>query len=99
MKFMITYSYPADKFLPVLKAWGALTPQERANAGDGVKKIGHWHDGIGRRAFAVVETDDLAAVTRWVGGWNHLGDATITPVVDNEESGEVAQQIAADHNA
>jgi hypothetical protein len=31
MKFMITYSYAADKFLPVVKAWGSLTPQERAN--------------------------------------------------------------------
>ena len=99
MKFMIIYSYPADKFLPVAKAWGSLTPQERANVGNGVKKIGHWHDVVGRRAFAVVESNDLAAVARWVGGWNHLGDAIITPVLDDEESGAVAQQVAADHNA
>jgi hypothetical protein len=50
-------------------------------------------------AFAVVESNDLAAVTRWVGGWNNLGDATITPVLDDEESGAIAQQVAADHNA
>jgi hypothetical protein len=31
MKFLITYIYPADKFLPVVKAWGGLTPQERAS--------------------------------------------------------------------
>jgi hypothetical protein len=54
---------------------------------------------VGRRAFAVVESNDLAAVARWVGGWNHLGDATITPVLDDEEAGEVARQVAADHNA
>jgi hypothetical protein len=54
---------------------------------------------VGRRAFAVVESNDLAAVTRWVGGWNNLWDATITPVLDDEESGAVAQQVAADHNA
>jgi uncharacterized protein DUF3303 len=54
---------------------------------------------VGRRAFAAVETNDLAAVARWVGGWNHLGDATITPVLDDEEAGEVARQVAADHNA
>ena len=75
-----------------------LTQQERANADDGAKKIGHWHDVVGRGAFAVVESNDLVAVTRWVGGWNHLGDATITPALDDEEAGAVAQQIAADHN-
>jgi len=89
MKFLVTYRYPADKFVPVVKAWGSLTPQERANVGDGAKKIGHWHDVVGRKAFAVVESHDLAAVTRWVGGWNHLGDATITPVLDDEEAGRL----------
>ena len=99
MKIMIIYSYPAENFLPVVKAWGSLSPQERASVGDGAKKIGHWHDVVGRRAFAVVESNDLAAVARWVGGWNNLGDAIITPVLDDEEAGAVAQQVAADHNA
>jgi Domain of unknown function (DUF3303) len=58
-----------------------------------------WHDVVGRRAFAVVESNDLSSVTRWVAGWNDLGDATITPVLDDEESGAVAQQVAADRNA
>jgi hypothetical protein len=99
MKFMITYSYSAENFLPVAKAWGPLSPQERASVGDGARKIGRWHDLVGRRAFLVVESDDLAAVARWVGGWNSLGDASITPVLDDEESGAVARQIAADHSA
>src|SRR4051812_22967652 len=99
MKFMIMYRYPAENFLPVVKAWGSLSPQERASVGDGVKKIGHWHDVVGRKAFLVVETNDLSAVARWVGGWNNLGDAIIAPVLDDEESGTVAQQIAADHSA
>ena len=99
MKFLITYSYPADKFVSVAKEWGSLTPQERADVGEGTKKIGAWHDVVGRRAFVVVESNDLAAVARWMGGWNHLGDATITPVLDDEESGAVARQVAADHNA
>jgi hypothetical protein len=37
MKFLITYSYPADQFVPVVKAWGSLTPQERANVDNGAK--------------------------------------------------------------
>ena len=99
MKFMITYSYQAENFLPVVKAWGSLPPQERASVGNGAKKIGRWHDVVGRRTFLVVESDDLAALARWVGGWNNLGNATVTPVLDDEESGAVAKQIAADHNA
>jgi hypothetical protein len=99
MKFMITYSYPANNFPPVLKAWGSMSPQEQASVGDGGKKLGHWHDVVGRRAFVFVESSDLAAVARWAGGWNSLGDATITPVLDDEESGAVARQVAVDHNA
>jgi len=30
--------------------------------------------------------------------WIHLGDAAITPVLDDEESGALARQVAADHN-
>jgi hypothetical protein len=52
MKFMITYSYAAENFLPVVKAWGSLSPQERASVGDDAKKIGRWHDVVGRRAFS-----------------------------------------------
>ena len=37
-------------------------------------------------------SNDLAAVARWVGGWNNLGDAIITPVLDDEEAGAVAQR-------
>jgi len=54
MKFLVTYRYPADKFVPVVKAWGSLTPQERANVGDGAKKIGHWHDVVGRKALPLL---------------------------------------------
>src|SRR4051794_13143889 len=99
MKFMITYSYSADNFLSVVEAWGSLSPQERASVGDGSKKIGHWHDVVGRRAFLCVESNDLAALARWVGGWNSVGDATITPVLDDEEAGAVARLVATDRNA
>jgi hypothetical protein len=98
MKFMIIYSFSADNFLPVVKAWGPLSPQERANVGEGVTLIGRWHDVVGRKAFAVVESNDLATVARFAGRWNSLGDCVITPVLDDEESGSVALQVAADRN-
>jgi Protein of unknown function (DUF3303) len=99
MKFMLTFTYPAGNFLQVVKAWGSMSPQERASAGEGVKKIGHWHDVVGRRGVVIVEANDLAAVGRWTGGWNASVDFVITPVLDDEEAGAVARQITADHNA
>ena len=70
MKFMLTFTYPAGHFLTVAKTWGAMTAQERASAGEGVKKLGHWHDIVGRAGVVIVEASDLAAVARWAGGWN-----------------------------
>ena len=50
MKFMINWNIPEDKWLPVLKKWISMSPQERANTGDGVKMIGRWLDMAGRPA-------------------------------------------------
>jgi len=99
MKFMLEFSYPASNFLAVMKAWGAQSPQEMASVGEGVKLLSRSHDFAGRRAWVTVESNDLAAVTRWVGGWSPLTIPVITPVFDDEESGPVARQIAANHNA
>jgi hypothetical protein len=52
-----------------------MSPQERANAGEGVKIIGRWHEMAGRTGVAIFESDDLAAVQRYVGQWNTYVDA------------------------
>ena len=99
MKFMINWSIPEDKWLPVLKKWISMSPQERANTGDGVKMIGRWLDMAGRTGVLIVESNDLAAVHRYVGQWNPYMDIDLTPVVDDEESAAIARQIVADNNA
>jgi hypothetical protein len=86
MKFMINWNIPEDKWLPVLKKWISMSPQERANTGDGVKMIGRWLDMAGRTGVLIVESNDLAAVHRYVGQWNPYMDIDLTPVVDDEES-------------
>jgi hypothetical protein len=52
----------------------------------------------GRTGVAIVESDDRAAVHRWIGQWNPYMDIDLTPVVDDEECA-IGRQIVADNNA
>ena len=99
MKFLGTYSIQQDKWLPLLKRWSSMSPQERANAGEGVKIVGRWHDMASRTGVIIVESNDLAAVQRYIGQWNPYLDTNLTPVVDDEELAAIARQIVADNNA
>ncbi len=99
MKYMITWSFSADKFLPGCKGWGALSPQEQADVGEGVKLIGRWFDVVGRGGVVILESDDLSAVARYCGRWNTLVDFVIKPVIGDEEAGVVCREITAYHNA
>ena len=73
-----------------------MSPQERANnIPAGGKLRGRWHDMSGRTRVAIVESDDLAAVHRWIGQWNPYMDIDLTPVVDDEESAAIGRQIVA----
>jgi hypothetical protein len=96
MKFMVSWSIDQDKWLPVLKQWGSMTPQERANVGEGVKMIGRWHDTAGRQGVGIFETTDLAALNLYIGQWNPVMDIDIAPVLDDEETAEVARSLIAE---
>src|SRR5215470_17471944 len=99
MKYMATWNIPPDKWLPLCSRWGALSPQERANAGEGVKIVGRWADLAARTGVAIFESNNLAAVQPYVGQWNAYMDITLVPVLEDEESAAVARQIVADNNA
>jgi Domain of unknown function (DUF3303) len=99
MKFKTNYSIPQNTWLPMLKKWSSMSPQERANAGDGVKIIGRWHDFAARNGVVIFEASDFAAVQRYIGQWNPYMDTDLTPVLDDEESAALARQIVADNNA
>jgi hypothetical protein len=99
MKFWVTWSISQDKWLPVLKTFTSMSPKERADAGDGVKIIGRWHDVAARTGVAIFEANNLAAVQRYAGRWNPHMDLTIAPVDDDEEAATVYRQILADNKA
>lgn len=93
MKFRGLWKIEQDKWLPVLKVWTSMTPQERANGGDGVKIIGRWHDTAARTGVAIFESNDIAAVQRYIGMWNPHMDIELVPVVDDEEAAAIGRQI------
>ena len=99
MKYKANYSIPQNTWLPMLKKWSAMSPQERANAGNGVKIIGRWQDFATRSGVVIFESDDLTAVQRYIGQWNPYMETDLTPVLDDEELAALARQIVADHNA
>src|ERR1700745_1976766 len=70
MKFMASWSIQQCKWLPLCKRWGSMSPQERADAGERGRIVGRWNDVAARTGVAIFESDDLAAVQRYVGQWN-----------------------------
>jgi hypothetical protein len=61
--------------------------------------IGRRHDLVGCAGVAIVWSNDLAAVQRWIGKWNAFLDLELTAVVADEASAAVGGHIVADNNA
>ena len=55
VKFMVSWSIDQDKWLPILDKWASMTPEERADAGEGVTIVGRWHDLNSRTGVAILE--------------------------------------------
>jgi len=99
MKFMVSWSIPQDKWLPILNKFISMSPQEQTNAGEEVKMIGRWHDFAARTGVVIFESANVAAVSRYLGQWSPYCDMEIAPVFDDEEATVVARQIVADNKA
>lgn len=95
MKFKVDWAIDQDRWLPVLEIWSSLSPAQRADAGEGVRLIGRWHDMGSRTGVAIFEADDLGALTRYMAQWNPHMDLEVSPVVDDEESAALAVEILA----
>ena len=85
-------------YLDILNVFSSMTPEQRADVGDGVTMIGRWHDMNSRSGVAIMETTDLAALNRYLGQWNPFMDLDVSPVLDDEETAALAKNVLADHN-
>ena len=96
MKFMVSWDIGEDKWIPILELWASMTAEQRADAGPGVTLIGRWHDMAARRGVGIFEASDLSALKVYLGQWNPHMDLDVAPVLDDEESAEVARALTAD---
>ena len=99
MKCMVTWQIHQDKWFSVLKVWAGLTAAERADAGEGVKIIGRWHNTAARSGVAIIEGSDAGLIYRYLSRWNPHMDMQVSPVLDDEESAALAKATLADHGA
>jgi hypothetical protein len=93
MKFKVDWAIDQDKWLEVLEIFSSMSPEERADAGDGVQILGRWHDMTARSGVAIFEASDLGALTRYLLMWNPHMELEIAPVMDDEETAALATSI------
>jgi hypothetical protein len=90
MKFMVSWRVHDDKRHEALKHFSQMTSDD--DRGDRITLIGHWHDLQRLTGVAIVEPDDAPAMARWILNWNHVLDADVTPVVDDDEAKAIGKQ-------
>ena len=56
---------------------------------EGIESVARWHSAVGGRGWNVIETDDPKHLTDWVLNWSDLIQYEVTPVINDEELGEV----------
>jgi hypothetical protein len=94
MKFMINWRIHDESRHNALKTFSQLTLQEElGDYADKINVIGRWHDLVGFTGVAIVETEDINAINSWLLKWNHIVDASATPVLDDEETRETGRAI------
>lgn len=97
MKFLVTWRVHEDKRQDTLQAFAAMTPEDdAADLGDGLRLIGRWHDLVSFTGAAICETDDPAAVHRWILNWNSVIDCDSVAVLDDEEARAVGRAALAE---
>lgn len=94
MKFLITWSIPEDKWIPVLKTFCSMSTSEQKDVGEGVELVGRYHDVVARTGVAIFEAKDVKAVQRYALRWNPYMQLTISPVLEDEDATSVYRTIA-----
>ena len=84
MKYMVQWRVHEDKRHETLKVFSGMNATDEVI--EGVTLIGRWHDVVGFTGVAIAETDDPAALSKWLLHWNGAIDIEATPVLDDAET-------------
>lgn len=81
MKYITTWIYEPSNV-------EAITERFKKTGGqppEGVTMLGRWFDVAGGRGFALTESTDPIAMSKWTRDWSDLMSFEVTPVLDDEQ--------------
>jgi hypothetical protein len=85
MKFMTIWTFRPENTAKITERFiktGGAPPE-------GVDMEARWFDVSGGRGFAISETDDPVALTRWCRSWDDLMAFEVFPIITDEQLGRV----------
>lgn len=85
MHFMIIWTFKPEHSEDAI----ARFTETGATPPEGVKMLARWHDVSGRRGFAIAQTDDAVAASKWCYQWSDLLSFEVIPVLDDEQLAQV----------
>ena len=84
MKFMTRWSIKEEHYAAAVERFATNPP----DMPEGLTMLGRWHQTGTGDGFALFETDDPVAITKYVMAWADLVDQVVYPVVEDAEVAE-----------
>ncbi len=81
MKYMTTFTIRPENIKAAIERF----KETGGSAPAGVTLVGRWHEMGTGRGFALIESDDPVAVSKFAIGWSDLVDQTTVAVVDDAQ--------------
>ena len=90
MKFVITWSVPADSYKAAIQKFLDTGAQPPA----GVKMLGRYHGLQGSmRGFIIAESADAKGIYTWLADWMEVCGFEIIPVVEDGDAAAILQSV------
>lgn len=87
--YMVTWNLPSEHRNEAIKRF---MEGSALQAPDGVSLVCRWHAAAAGVGWVVVETDDPKTIADWLLHWSDLLSYEATPVLTDEEVGEMFQK-------
>lgn len=85
MKFMATWTGQPSTVRETVNRFLA----GRGQPPEGVTLLGRWHKADGSGGFTLFETNNPAALFKWVGAWSDVLEIHAVPVIEDADAGSI----------